>query len=59
MAFDARDWGQNKRDAWLYAVLIGWGDALQEVAERHGWDAPTVTRIKRMQRSLPGAKTRR
>jgi hypothetical protein len=48
MAFHPRDWGLDRRDAWLYGIVCGWGDALQEVAERHKWDEPTVERLQRL-----------
>lgn len=57
---DSRDWGLTHRDAWLYAILIGWtceedhqhddtcmgDDPLIETAVRHRWDATTVTRLR-------------
>jgi hypothetical protein len=60
MVHDPRDWAATKRDAWLYAILVGWtceddhahddlcmGDEpLIETAQRHGWDEETVTRLR-------------
>ncbi|MFD5002187.1 hypothetical protein ACFWMV_04695 [Streptomyces mutabilis] len=57
---DSRDWAATKRDAWLYAILVGWtceddhihddlcmGDEpLTETARRHGWDDDTVARLR-------------
>lgn len=59
MAHDSRDWALNRRDAWLYAILIGWtceddhphdddcmgDDPLTETAARHRWDEDTVARL--------------
>lgn len=60
MVHDSRDWALDRRDAWLYAILIGWtceeghahdddcmGDGpLTETAARHRWDADTVARLR-------------
>jgi len=60
MVHDSRDWARDRRDAWLYAILVGWiceddhahddlcmGDEpLIETAQRHGWDEETVTRLR-------------
>ncbi len=46
MVFDPRDWALNKRDAWIYAIVVGWGDALEEVAAGHGWAEKDVERLK-------------
>jgi hypothetical protein len=56
MVFDSRDWGASRRDAWLWAVLVGWDgdepgdteDAMAEVALRYGWSDETVERLRRM-----------
>jgi hypothetical protein len=48
LAFDARDWSKSKRDAWIYGVVLGWDEALSEVAEAHGWDAETQRRLVRL-----------
>ena len=44
MSTDPRDWGMYKRDAWLFAIVLGWedddgtpGEALREVAAKHRW----------------------
>lgn len=38
IASDPRDWSANERDAWLYGIMVGWGDgALKEIAEDFGW----------------------
>lgn len=57
MATDARDWSRNKTDAWLYAVLVGWGDALDEVADRHGWSTADRERLFRMRAALAPSMT--
>lgn len=37
MATDPRDWSVNKTDAWLYGILVGWNEAIEDVAKRHRW----------------------
>lgn len=54
LAFDSRDWGKDRADAWLWGIVIGWdGDpengedsAMDEVAALHGWDAEAVARLR-------------
>lgn len=46
LAFHVRDHSLDKRDAWVYEILIGWKSALPEVAAKHGWDEDTLARLK-------------
>lgn len=41
-----RDQARNPADAWIYGILVGWGDALPEVAARHGWNDEAVVRLR-------------
>lgn len=45
MATDPRDWSVNKTDAWLWAIIMGWDEALPEVAARHGWTIGDASRL--------------
>lgn len=56
MATNVRDWAEDRGDAFLWAVFLGWdadpGDdpeegAMSEVATRHGWDDAQVARLRR------------
>lgn len=40
IAFSVRDWGECRRDAWIYAIVFGWDydGAWENIAEKHGWD---------------------
>ena len=39
IAFDVRDWGADRRSAWIYAIVFGYYEgAWEAIAERHGWD---------------------
>lgn len=52
IAFSARDYGLDKRDAWVYGIVLGWGDALPSVAQRHGWSEEDVARLERLRRAF-------
>lgn len=41
-----RDWAADYRDAWIYGVIVGWGDALPEVAALHDWSDAAVVRLR-------------
>lgn len=59
VATSSRDWAVHRVDAWIWAVLCGWDceetehddtcvhGALEELAETHGWDTETVTKLRR------------
>lgn len=61
IATSSRDWGGYRPDAWLYAVLVGWGceddhthddvcngdNAFHEIAQKHHWSAETISCILR------------
>jgi len=69
IATSSRDWGIYRVDAWLWAVLVGWdcekkhehddlcdnGGAMQEMAERHGWNADAVAKARRYRMSIRAA----
>lgn len=55
LAFDSRDWGEDRGDAWLYGIVFGWDadpddpedeGAMDSVAAKHGWDEATVARLR-------------
>lgn len=62
MATNSRDWGAARDDAWFYGLVVGWGrdpddlpdpdddcgDAMPELAARHGWSPETVSHLRRM-----------
>lgn len=49
MAFSSRDWGGwDKRDAWLYGIILGWDEEAEaELAERFKWAPDDVARLRR------------
>ena len=46
LVFAARDWGTGRDLAWLWGVLCGWGDAMDEQARICGWDEQQVARLR-------------
>lgn len=45
IATSPRDWSLVGDDAWIYGVLVGWGDAIDVVARLHGWSKADVIRL--------------
>lgn len=58
IAFDVRDWGADRRSAWIYAIVFGWEyeDAWDEVAKEFGWDENDRQRAKKMHEQWERAK---
>lgn len=61
MVTDPRDWSIDEVDAWLYGIIVGWGDdelaeylgtndlnALEEIQKKHNWSYETVERLKQL-----------
>lgn len=52
LATDSRDWGEDRGDAWLWGIVMGWDDedlecsAMELVARKHDWDEATVARLR-------------
>jgi len=44
----ARDHSLYKRDAWVYGIIIGWGESTYEVAALHGWGTAEIDRLQRL-----------
>ena len=41
-AFTSRDMGDDWPEAFTYAIVAGWDEAMTEMAEKFEWDAPLV-----------------
>lgn len=42
----SRDWSKNDRDAWVWGIIVGWGnDSLEEIAAMHQWSDEDVARL--------------
>ena len=54
LAFAVDDWGDSRAKAWVYGIVLGWGeadeddDAHPELAEKFGWDEAAVARLRRL-----------
>lgn len=48
VATSSRDWSIDKRDAWIYGIICGWEESIEDLAIDHGWDAETVSRLQRL-----------
>lgn len=54
VAFDSRDWAQERAGAWLYGIVFGWDGhgeledegAMDLIAARHGWTPEHVERLR-------------
>lgn len=51
-AFSARDWARDREDAWIYGIVMGWSEALDEVGEQHGWTPEARTRLADLHRQF-------
>ena len=61
IAFDVKDWAESRRDAWIYAIVFGWGDpeeddAWTELCEKHGWDKEDIERAVTLHQKWEEAK---
>lgn len=56
MAFDPRDWSKDRRDAWLYEVIVGWGEAIDVVCKLHKWDEKTKARLRMLSAAVQEAR---
>ena len=47
IAFDVRDWSEDRRSAWIYGIVFGWDEALEEVKTKFRWTDEDVERLNR------------
>ena len=47
IAFDVRDWTADRRSAWIYGIVFGWSEALEEVKTKFRWTNEDVERLNR------------
>lgn len=54
LAFAVRDWSANRRDAWIWGIIWSWddGEAMDDVAEKHGWSNRTIKKLRRYHRGI-------
>lgn len=58
IAFDVRDWAEDRRSAWIYAIVFGWDydDAWDEMAKKFGWDEQNRKRAAAFHKQWVNAK---
>ena len=58
IAFDVRDWSEDRRSAWIYAIVFGWDyeDSWDEVVKKFGWDEEDRKRANMMHEQWIKAK---
>lgn len=39
-------------DAWIYAIAVGWGSSLNEVAKLHGWNDDLICFLKKTRKKF-------
>jgi hypothetical protein len=49
IVFSPRDWSLDKRDAWMYGIVVGWDNlSLYDLSIRHGWSVESVARLRQL-----------
>lgn len=58
IAFDVKDWGSDRRSAWIYGIILGWDDeeCFNEFKYKFGWDDKTIERLKKLRGNYLKAK---
>ena len=52
VACHSRDWSMHNRDAWLYGIVCGWGDAWDDIAKQHHWNGEVIARLKMLHKKF-------
>jgi len=47
IAFDVRDWSEDKRSAWIYGIVFGWKDEKKEIQAKFNWSDEDIKRIEK------------
>ena len=45
IAFDVRDWSEDRRSAWIYGIVFGWAEEEDAIKEQFGWDKDDINRL--------------
>ena len=58
IAFDVRDWSEDRRSAWIYGIVFGWDyeDSWDKDAKKFGWDEEDRKRANMMHEQWIKAK---
>lgn len=62
IAFDVRDWSNDRRSAWIYAIVFGIDKEEDDTIERYKrefhWDERDIERVKRLHANWEKLKER-
>ena len=47
IAFDVRDWSQDRRSAWIYGIVFGWDEAMERLKARFMWSDADIARMEK------------
>ena len=48
IAFDVRDWSEDNRSAWIYGIVFGWEESMNDIAKEYHWGEATIKRLKKL-----------
>lgn len=48
IAFSSRDFSLSNHDAWVYGIIVGWEECLDEICDKHGWNEETKERLRQL-----------
>lgn len=47
IAFDVRDWSEDRRSAWIYGIVFGWDYGSEnEIRNKFHWDDEDIAKLK-------------
>ncbi|HEX3643642.1 MAG TPA: hypothetical protein VHV10_20325 [Ktedonobacteraceae bacterium] len=52
MAMWPGSWSEHHRLAWVYGIIVGWGENEEEIFGRFGWDEETKERFRQYRRVI-------
>lgn len=56
LVFDSKDFSLDPRDAWLYGILVGWGDDLTNIAKQCRWSIENTARLESYNKAIEAYK---
>ena len=63
IAFDVRDWLEDRRSAWIYGIIFGLGDGdgdefdvIKDICKEFGWDKDDIKRMRMFHEQWEWAK---
>lgn len=48
IAFDVKDWGEDNRSAWIFGIVFGWDEELNDIANKYHWGDATIERLNKL-----------